>query len=87
MTSSALISAHQYADDAAFRILTVDSLQRYLDVISETCPHVVLIVNTTKTEVLSASLPNAPTFPFAGNSLKTLKISFTWAQISHFLVT
>ena len=36
-TSSALISALQYADDAALPSLTADGFQRFLDVISELC--------------------------------------------------
>ena len=46
-----------------------------------------LIINTMKTEMLSASSPDVPTFSISGISLKTLKILLIWAQISHFLVT
>ena len=87
MTSSAVISAIQYADDAAFPCLTADRLQPSLDIMSETYLHAGLIINTTKTEILSTSSPDAPTFPLMGISLKTPKISLTWAHISHFLVT
>ena len=47
MTSSAMISALQYADDAAFPSLTADGLQRSLDVMSETYLCAGLIINTT----------------------------------------
>ena len=86
-TSSATISALQYADDAAFPCLTADGLQRSLDVMSETYLCAGLIINTTKTEILSTSSPDAPTFPLVGISSKTLKILLTLAQISPFLVT
>ena len=69
-TSSAMISALQYADDAAFPSLTADGLQRSLDVMSETYLHAGLIINTTKTEILSTSSPDAPTFFISGNQLK-----------------
>ena len=84
--SSAVISALQYADDAAFPSLTADGLQRSLGVTSETCLLAGLIINTRKTEILRASSPDAPTFPLVEISLKTLKSLLTWAQISHFLV-
>ena len=48
-TSSAMISALQYADDAALFSLTADGLQRSLDVMFETYLHAGLIINTTKT--------------------------------------
>ena len=54
-TSSAMISALQYADDAAFPSLTADVLQRSLHVMSEAYLRAGLIINTTKTEILSAS--------------------------------
>ena len=54
-TSSALISALHYADDATFPSLTADGLQHSLNVISETYHHVGLIINTRKTEVFNAS--------------------------------
>ena len=69
-TSSAMISALQYADDAAFPSLTTDSLQRSLDVMSETYLSAGPIINTTKTEFLSTSSPDAPTFPISRNQLK-----------------
>ena len=69
-TSSALISAIQYADEAAFPSLTTDRLQRNLDVISETYLRADLIVNTMKTEVLSASSPDAPTVSASGKQVK-----------------
>ena len=48
-TSSAVISALQYADDAAFLSLTADGLQRILDVMSENCLSAGPMFNTTKT--------------------------------------
>ena len=82
-----MISALQYADYAAFSSLTADGLQRRRDVMSEAYLRVGLVINTTKTYVLSTSSPDAPTFPLVGISLKSLKILLTWAQISHFLLT
>ena len=61
-TSSAMISALQYTVDAAFPCLTADGLQRSLDVMSEAYLLAGLIINTAKTEILSASSPDAPTF-------------------------
>ena len=87
MTSSAMISALQYADDAAFLSLPADGLQRSLDVMSETYLRACIIINTTKTEILGTSSPDAPTFFISGNQIKTQGIIHTWAQISHFLVT
>ena len=69
-TSSAIISALQYADDAAFPSHTADGLQRSLDVMSETYLHAGLMINTTKTEILSTPSPDAPTFSISGNQLK-----------------
>ena len=86
-TSSAMISALQYADDAVFPSHSADGLQRSLDVLSEAYHRAGLIVNTTKTEILSTSSPDAPYFSISGNQLKKLKILHTWVQISHFLVT
>ena len=65
-----MISALQYADDVAFPCLTADGLQRSLDVMSETYLRAGLIINTTKTEILSTSSPGAPTFSIGGNQLK-----------------
>ena len=48
-TSSAMISALLYADDAAFPSHTADGLQRSLDVMSETYLRAGPIINTTKT--------------------------------------
>ena len=48
-TSSAVISALQYADDTAFHSLTADGLQRILYIMSETNLCAGLIINTTKT--------------------------------------
>ena len=69
-TSSAMVSALQYADAAAFPSLTADGLQRSLDVMSETYLRAGLIINTMKTEILSPSSPDAPTFFISGNQLK-----------------
>ena len=86
-TSSAVIFALHYANDAAFHSLTADGLQCNLDVIPETYICVSLIVNTTKTEVLSASSPDAPTFFISGKQHKNWKVLLTSVQISPFLVT
>ena len=69
-TSSAVISALQYADDTAFSSLTADKLQRNLDIMSETYLRAGFIINTTKTQILSASSPDSPTFSISGNQLK-----------------
>ena len=69
-TSTAVISALQYADDAAFPRLTADGRLRSLDVMAETYLRAGSIINTTKTEILSASSPEAPTFSIRGNHLK-----------------
>ena len=52
-TSSALISALQYANYAVFLSLTAGRLQHIHDDISETYLRVGHMVNTTRTEVLS----------------------------------
>ena len=62
MTYSAMISAIQYSDDAAFPSPTADGLQRNLDAMSETYLRAGLIINTTKTEILSTSSPDGPSF-------------------------
>ena len=72
-----MISALQYADDAAFPSLTADGRQRSLDVMSETYLRAGLIINTTKTEILSTSSPDAPTFSISGNQLKNSE-NFTY---------
>ena len=69
-TYSAVISSFQYADDAAFPSLTADGLQCSHDVMSDTYLHAGLIINTTKTEILSTSSPGAPTYSIIGNQLK-----------------
>ena len=69
-TCSAVISALQYADDAAFPCLTADGLQRSLDVMSVTYLRAGLVINTTKTNIISASSPDAPTFSISGNQPK-----------------
>ena len=76
-TSSAMIFALQYADDAAFPSLTADGLQRSPDVMSETYLRAGLIINTTKTEILSTLSPDAPTFSISGNQLKNSE-NFTY---------
>ena len=68
MTSSAVISALQYADDAAFPFLTADELQRSLDVVCETYNR----VNTTKTEVLTTSPPDDPPVSISGQQPKKI---------------
>ena len=67
----------QYADDAAFASHTADGLQRSLDVMSETYLRASLIINTTKTEILSTPSPDAPTFSISGNQLKNYE-NFTY---------
>ena len=69
-TFSVVISALQYPDDAAFPSLTADGLQRSLDVMSE--PYLLdgLIVNTTNTEILSASSPDAAMISISRKQLK-----------------
>ena len=79
MTSYAMISTLQYADDAAFHSLTADGLQRSLDVMSETYLHAGLIINTMKTEILSTLSPDAPTFSISGNQLKNSE-NFTYSD-------
>ena len=70
MTYSAVISALQYADGAAFPSLSADGLQRSLDIMSETYLRAGLIINTTKTEIHSASSRDAQTFSISGNQLR-----------------
>ena len=65
-----MISTLQYVDDAAFPSLTADGLQRSLDVMSEVYIRVGLIISRTKTEILSTSSPDAPSFSISGNQLK-----------------
>ena len=69
-TSSAMISALQYADDAAFPCLAADGLQRSLDVMSEAYLRAGLIVNKPRTDVLRTSSLDAPIFSINGNQLK-----------------
>ena len=76
-TSSAMISALQYTDDVAFPCLTADGLQHSLDVMSETYLCAGLIINTTKTEIISTSSHDAPTFSINGNQLKNSE-NFTY---------
>ena len=77
MTSSAVTSVLQYADYAAFPSLTADGLQRNLDVMSETYLRAGIIINTTKTEIHSASSPDAHTFSISGNQLQNAE-NFTY---------
>ena len=86
-TSSAMISALMYADDVGFPSLTADGHQRCLDVMSETYLRAGLIINTTKTEILSTSSHDTSTFSISGNQLKNSENLLTRAQISHFSVT
>ena len=74
---SAMISALQYADDAAFPSHTSDALQRSLDVMSETYLRAGLIINTTKTDVLRTPSPDAPNYSISGNQLKNSE-NFTY---------
>ena len=68
-TSSAMIFALQYANDAAFPSLTANGLQRSPDVMSEAYLRAGLMINTTKTETLSTSSPDAPKFSIGENQL------------------
>ena len=86
-TSSAVISALQYADDAAFPSITADGLQHSHDVMSETYLRAGLIINTTRYKSLVHHHLMPKHSSLVGTSLKTLKISLTWAQIFHFLVS
>ena len=76
-TSSAVISALQYADDAAILSLTADGLQRILDIMSKNYLRAGFIINTTETEMLGASSSDAPTFSISGNQLNNSEI-FTY---------
>ena len=77
MTSSAVISALQYADDATFPSLTADGLRRSLYIMSEIYLRAGLVINALKTKILSASSPDAPTFFISGNELKNSE-NFTY---------
>ena len=69
-TSSAVTFSLQYADDAANPSLTADGLQRSLDIMSVAYLCAGLMINAMKTEILSASSPDVPTFSISGNLLK-----------------
>ena len=73
-TSSAMIFALQYADDAGLPSLTADGLQRSLDVMSEAYLRAGLII---KAKILSSSSPDAPTFSINGNQHKNCE-NFTY---------
>ena len=77
MSSSAVISALHYAVESAFPSLTADRLQRSLDVMYEAYLCAGLVINTTKTEILSTSSPDAPTFSISENQLKNSE-NFTY---------
>ena len=62
--------AKSRTSSAAFPSLTADRLQRSLDIMSETYLYAGLIINTMKTEILSASSHDAQTFSISGNQLK-----------------
>ena len=79
-TSSAVISALQYADDGTIISLTADGLQRILDIMSENYLREGFIINTTETEILSASSSDATTFSISGNQLNTPKFLLTWCS-------
>ena len=83
-TSSAMISALQDADDAAFPSHTANRLQRILDVMSEAYLSAGLIINTKKHKSLVHHHLMPQLFPLVGFSLTTMKILLTLAQISHF---
>ena len=73
-TSTAMISAPQYADDAAVSSLAADSLQRSLDVMSEAYLRAGPMINTTKKKILSVSSLYAPTCSIGGNQLRNSEI-------------
>ena len=70
LTSSAVIFALQYANDAVFPSLTAVGHQRSLDVMSETCLRAGLIINTTNTLIFCASSHVASTFSISGKRLR-----------------
>ena len=72
-----MISTLQYADEAAFPCLTADGLQRSHDVMSETYLRAGLMLIATKTEILSTSSTDAPTFSISGNQHKNSE-NFTY---------
>ena len=76
---------YYYADDDA--ALPVDGLQRSLDVILEIYLRGCLIVNTTKTNVLSASSRDAPLLLLAESDQGIQRILSAWGQIYNFLAT
>ena len=76
-TSSAVISAHQYADDAAFSSVTADGLQRSLDIMYETYLRAQSIQRRHKSLVHHHLMPQL--FRLVGICLKTAKILPTWA--------
>ena len=80
-TYSAMISALQFADDAAFPSHTVDRLQRSLDVMFVAYLRAGLMINATKTEILSTPSPDAPTFSISGNQLKNSE-NFTYLGLN-----
>ena len=82
-----MISALQYANDAAFPSLTADILQRSLYVMSESYLRAGLIINTTKKKSLVHHHLMPLLFPLVEISIKTQKILLTLAQIPHFLLT
>ena len=75
-TSSAMISALQYAVDAAISSLTADGVQRSLYVMSEACLRAGLMINETKTRILSTSSPDAQNFSISGNQLRNSEIFY-----------
>ena len=72
-----MISALQYAADAAFPSHTADRLLRGLDIMSDSYLCAGLMINATNTEILSASSPDATTFTISGNQLENSK-KFTY---------
>ena len=76
-TSYAVISSLQLANYSAFPSLTADGLQRSHDVMSETYLRANLIINSTMTEILSATSPDSPTSSTTGNKRKNVD-NFTY---------
>ena len=82
-TSSAMISALQYADDAAFPCLTADGLQRSLYVMVEAYLRAGLVINATKTKILSTSSPDPPSFSISENQLQNSEnLTFLGSNLS-----
>ena len=76
-TSSAVISALQYADNKPFPALLLTDFNVVLISCQKTYLRAGLIIDTTKTEVLSSSSLDAPTYSISGNQVKNSE-NFTY---------